>query len=51
MDDLISEFVTETLENLGVLDQELVRFEQAPSDKEILSNIFRMMHTVRRQII
>jgi len=47
MDDLIGEFVTETLESLAVLDQELVRFEQAPSDKEILSNIFRMMHTIK----
>ncbi len=47
MDDLITEFVTETLENLSVLDQELVRFEQAPTDKEILSNIFRMMHTIK----
>ncbi|MGE3334661.1 MAG: chemotaxis protein CheA [Rhodospirillaceae bacterium] len=47
MDDLIQEFVTESLENLLVLDQELVRFEQTPGDKEILSNIFRMMHTIK----
>ncbi len=47
MDDLVSEFVTETMENLSVLDQELVRFEQSPSDKDILSNIFRMMHTIK----
>lgn len=47
MDDLINEFVTETLESLAVLDRELVRFEQTPSDKEILSNIFRMMHTIK----
>lgn len=47
MDDLISEFVTETLENLSILDQELVRFEQSPSDEAILSNIFRMMHTIK----
>ncbi len=47
MDDLVSEFVIETLENLSVLDQELVRFEQSPRDKDILSNIFRMMHTIK----
>ncbi|MGE3476386.1 MAG: chemotaxis protein CheA [Rhodospirillaceae bacterium] len=47
MDDLIQEFVIESLENLAVLDQELVRFEQTPGDKEILSNIFRMMHTIK----
>jgi len=47
MDDLVNEFVTEARENLVVLDQELVRFEQTPNDKEILSNIFRMMHTIK----
>lgn len=47
MDELVSEFVTETMENLAVLDQELVRFEQTPEDKDILSNIFRMMHTIK----
>lgn len=47
MDDLVAEFVTETMENLSVLDQELVRFEQAPKDKELLGNIFRMMHTIK----
>lgn len=47
MDDLISEFIEETNESLSLLDQELVRFEQDPSDKDILSNIFRVMHTIK----
>src|ERR1700744_4057648 len=47
MDDLVQEFVAETLESLSLLDQELVRFEQTPSDKEILGNVFRMMHTIK----
>lgn len=47
MDDLIVEFIAETTENLSVLDQELVRFEKAPDDKHILSNIFRMLHTIK----
>lgn len=47
MDDLVAEFVTETMESLSVLDQELVRFEQAPKDSELLGNIFRMMHTIK----
>lgn len=47
MDDLINEFVTETMENLALLDQELVKFEQEPGEKDILSNIFRMMHTIK----
>ncbi|MBL8645312.1 MAG: chemotaxis protein CheA [Rhodospirillaceae bacterium] len=47
MDDLISEFVTECTESLGLLDQEMVRFEQNPNDAGILSNIFRVMHTIK----
>lgn len=47
MDDLISEFVTETTESIGLLDQEMVRFEQSPNDAGILSNIFRVMHTIK----
>lgn len=47
MDDLISEFITETSESLATLDSELVRLEQNPNDKEILSNIFRLVHTIK----
>ena len=47
MDDLLSEFLTETTENLNVLDIELVRLEQDPNNKEILGNIFRLMHTIK----
>ena len=47
MDDLLSEFLTETSESLAVLDVELVKFEQDPSDEAILSNIFRLVHTIK----
>jgi len=47
MDDLLSEFLTETNENLAVLDVELVRLEQDPNDRELLSNIFRLVHTIK----
>lgn len=47
MDDLITDFVTETTESLALLDQELVRFERNPADKNILGNIFRVMHTIK----
>ena len=47
MDDLISEFITETTDSLGLLDQELVKLEQNPSDNAILSNIFRIVHTIK----
>ncbi len=47
MDDLLSEFLTETNESLDVVDVELVKFEQEPNNDEILSNIFRLVHTVK----
>ena len=47
MDDLISEFLTETGESLEVIDSELVRFEKNPEDRAILDNIFRLLHTVK----
>jgi two-component system, chemotaxis family, sensor kinase CheA len=47
MDDLLSEFLTETSENLAVLDVELVRLEQNPNNPELLSNIFRLVHTIK----
>lgn len=47
MDDLISEFITETSESLSVLDNELIILEQNPEDEAILGNIFRVMHTIK----
>ncbi|MDI3470748.1 MAG: Signal transduction histidine kinase CheA / CheY-like domain [Pseudolabrys sp.] len=47
MDDLLREFVTETNESLDVVDVELVRFEQEPSNAKILDHIFRLVHTIK----
>ncbi len=47
MDDLLSEFLTETTENLSVLDLELVKLEQNPDDPALLGNIFRLVHTIK----
>lgn len=47
MDDLLSEFITETAEALEVIDAELVRFEAEPNDKDILNNVFRLVHTIK----
>ncbi|MCX8502257.1 MAG: chemotaxis protein CheA, partial [Alphaproteobacteria bacterium] len=47
MDDLLSEFLTETNENLAVLDSELIKLEQNPNDPELLGNIFRLVHTIK----
>lgn len=47
MDDLLSEFLTETNEGLATLDVEIVQLEQNPNDAELLGNIFRLMHTIK----
>nr|URN26484.1 chemotaxis sensor kinase [Hansschlegelia zhihuaiae] len=47
MDDLLRDFLTETAENLDLVDVELVRFEQEPDNAKILGNIFRLVHTVK----
>ncbi len=47
MDELLSEFLTETNESLSVLDVELVKLEQNPNNPDLLSNIFRLMHTIK----
>jgi two-component system chemotaxis sensor kinase CheA len=47
MEDLIIEFLTETNESLGELDTALVQLEQDPNNKDLLSKIFRVMHTIK----
>ena len=47
MDDLLVDFLTETNESLETVDNELVRLEQDPNDKAVLSNIFRLVHTIK----
>src|ERR1700688_6726 len=47
MDDLIKEFLVESIENLDRLDSELVKLETDPSSQEILSSIFRTIHTIK----
>jgi len=47
MDELLSEFLTEAAESLSVLDVELVQLERDPNDPDLLSNIFRLVHTIK----
>jgi two-component system chemotaxis sensor kinase CheA len=47
MDDLIVEFIAETQESLGQIDNDLITLEQNPNDKGIIGNIFRLMHTIK----
>jgi len=47
MDDLLSEFLTETTESLDSLDNDLIKLEENPNDPDLLSNIFRLVHTIK----
>ena len=46
-DELVQEFITESTENLDQLDQDFIALEQSPDDPEILSRIFRSVHTIK----
>jgi len=45
--DLTKEFLIESNENLGRLDQEMVQLEQRPKDATLLASIFRSIHTLK----
>ena len=47
MDELLNEFLTEANESLAVLDVGLVRLEKNPNDPGLLSEIFRVVHTIK----
>lgn len=47
MDDLIQEFLTETTENLAQLDVDIVALEKDNNNTDLLSNIFRTIHTIK----
>ncbi|MFN3700150.1 MAG: chemotaxis protein CheA [Alphaproteobacteria bacterium] len=47
MDDLLADFLTETSDALEELDNDLVHLEQKPNDAELLSKIFRLVHTIK----
>ncbi|WP_022852467.1 hybrid sensor histidine kinase/response regulator [Thermodesulfatator atlanticus] len=46
-EDVLKDFITEAKENLERLDEEFVELEQRPEDKELLSSIFRTIHTIK----
>jgi two-component system chemotaxis sensor kinase CheA len=43
----IREFLVESHENLSRLDQDLVELEKHPQDVDLLSSIFRTIHTIK----
>jgi len=47
MDDIIAEFLAESVENLDQLDQDLVSLEKDPADREVFARIFRTIHTIK----
>jgi len=47
MDELIKDFLIETKEGLEILDNELISLEKRTEDKEIIGNLFRVMHTIK----
>lgn len=50
MDDdaeIIAEFLVESHENLDQLDHDLVALEQDPGSRDLLSSIFRTIHTIK----
>ena len=47
MDDIIAEFLAETRDSLSELDNDLIALEQNPDDAELISKIFRLVHTIK----
>uniref|UniRef100_UPI0018DF8E3B Hpt domain-containing protein n=1 Tax=Roseomonas rosulenta TaxID=2748667 RepID=UPI0018DF8E3B len=47
MDDLLADFLTETHEGLTALDSALLRLERTPDDQPTLSEVFRLVHTIK----
>ena len=47
MDEIVREFLVESYENLDQLEQDMVSLESEPGSKELLSSIFRTIHTIK----
>lgn len=45
--EIVQEFLVESHENLDQLDRDLVELEQQPGSRELLSSIFRTIHTIK----
>jgi two-component system chemotaxis sensor kinase CheA len=46
-DEIVREFLVESYENLDQLDQDLVALEGKPGSRDILSRVFRTIHTIK----
>ena len=47
MDEIVAEFLVESLESLDRLDRDLLTLERDPGSREVLASIFRTMHTIK----
>jgi chemotaxis protein histidine kinase CheA len=47
MDEVLAEFIAESNQYIETLERDLVALQKSPSDKELLENIFRAMHTIK----
>lgn len=47
MKEVLKDFLQESFENLDRVDSELVELEEQPDNREMLSSIFRSMHTIK----
>ncbi|HLI22842.1 MAG TPA: chemotaxis protein CheW [Stellaceae bacterium] len=47
MDELLRDFIAETMEHLAVLDRDLVAIEENPADSQLLDNAFRSVHSIK----
>jgi two-component system chemotaxis sensor kinase CheA len=43
----VREILSESNENLGMLDREIVALEKNPTDEKLIARIFRTIHIVR----
>src|SRR5690554_3774230 len=47
IDEIVREFLIESYENLDQLDQDLIALESTPGSRDLLSSIFRTIHTIK----
>ncbi len=47
LDEIVSEFLIESYENLDAYDRDMLVLEQRPDDGAVLSSVFRTVHTIK----
>ena len=47
LEDIVSEFLVESYENLDRLDRDLIDLKKTPTDKELLGSVFKTIHTIK----